>query len=295
MKWSELIESRKTQLLLALLLVLIMICAGLTRACSKDAALKLPDGEQPVQPTANQIFKATFVVSFPSTNEAPITFNMESDSDGIVRNIPDIGEMEHAVWTGWTTESGEPFDFNKALTEDIVIVCAYYDDLNDNDIADGAAEDPITVYRFLNVDGTPLNTKKFFGIDVEFDYSGPEYAFPQQENDGYVFLGWKETRECSEDGGTMVVNLMPSITSDRNNNDLADGSEDDRYIHHIFLDQNGDELMTIYKLAGEDPVRTEEIACPTTTKQKLIGWNRTESTNDAGDTVYTYTPNIVGN
>ena len=52
-------------------------------------------------------------------------------------------------------------------------------------------------------------------------------------------------------------------------------------------------LEEIKWLAGDEEVKGDDIACPTTTKQKLVGWDRTESKNESGNTVYTYTPIIV--
>lgn len=297
MNWKETIESKKIQLLVALLLLLVLICASLVRACGGpsneiDQDNILSDGDAPVT-DGSYIATVTYVVNFPDSGEEPITFVLQAASDGKALIIPEVEDTDDTVWSGWFTEDGEPFDFDTVLTRDTTICCSYYDDLNNNEIADGTADDPITVYQFLNLNGAPMFTQKLFGLGAEFDYSAPEYAFPQGPDDGYVFLGWTESRSVSEDGGVMTVALTPELASDRNNNDLVDGSAEDPYVYHIFLAQDGSMLEEIRWLSGEDPVKTDEIACPTTTKQRLVGWNREESKNEAGNTVYTYTPKIV--
>lgn len=298
MNWKELIEEKKVQLLVAFLLILVLVLASLVRTCGGPA--DLPVQENPVDeyaplPEGSYIATVTYVINFPGTDEEPITFVQQAAPNGKAMAIPEVVDTDDTVWSGWFTEDGQTFDFNTVLKKDTTIFCYYYDDLNNNNIADGTGADPITVYQFMNLNETPMFSKTLFGLDAEFDYSQPEYAFPQGENDGYVFLGWEAEKTVSDDGGVMTVALTPNLAADRNNNDLVDGSNEDPYARHIFLDQEGSVLKEIRWLVGEEPIKTEEIACPTTSKQKLIGWNRTESTNDAGETVYTYTPKIVGN
>lgn len=299
MNWKEIIKSKKTQLLVALLMVLVLVCAGLVLAFGGPAREASPDkmfsdGDAAL-PEGSYIATVTYVVNFPGTDDEPITFVQQAAPNGQALIIPEVEDTEDTVWSGWFTEDGQPFDFNTVLTEDTTICCSYYDDLNNNNVADGTGADPITVYQFLNSNGAPMFTKKLFGLDAELDYTQPEYAFPQAEDDGYVFLGWTEERTVSEDRGIMTVALTANLASDRNNNDVVDGCEEDPYVHHIFLDQDGAVLQEIRWLAGEEPVKTEEIACPTTTEQKLVGWDRTESQNEVGETVYTYTPRIMEN
>ena len=297
MKWKELLESKKIQLLVALLLVLVLVCACLVRSCADPGSDNGPNsgisaGDDATLPAGSYLATVTYVVNFPGTDEEPITFVQQAAPTGKAVLIPEVQDTEDTVWSGWVTEDGEPFDFDTVLTEDITICCYFYEDLNGNNFADGTASDPITVYRFVNLNGSPMLTQKLFGLDAQLDHTKPEYAFPQGADDGYIFLGWTEEKTVSEDAGIMTVTLKPEIASDRNNNDLVDGSDEDPYVHHIFLDQNGALLEEILWLDGEEPVTAEDVACPTTTKQKLVGWEQTESENDAGETVFTYTPII---
>lgn len=286
MKWQEFFQTKGRQIFVAALFLLVVFCICIVRGCNSNGSSL--NGSYVDR---DYIATVTYVITLPDQNEEPITYVLKAASNGKAI-IPDIEDTDDTIWSGWFTEDGETFDFNTVLTKDLTIYGAYYYDENNNDIVDGSPEDPITVYQFLNVNGAPMLTKRFLGLDAEFDYSTPEYAFPQSEDDGYIFLGWIESRSVSEDGGAVTVMLTPNLASDRNNNNLIDGSVEDPYIYHVFLAQDGTVLEEIKWLTGEAEVKTDDIACPTTTKQKLVGWDRTESQNDAGNTVYTYTPII---
>lgn len=291
MKWSEFIETKKSQLTVALLLVMVLVGACVARACSRNQS-----GQNAVDtfPEGAYLATVTYVVNFPSTGEEPIIFVQQVAPNGKPIQIPEIADTDDLIWSGWYTEEGEPFNFDAVVTKDCTVSCYYYEDQNNNNIADGTGSDPITIYCFLNLNGSVMFEQKLFGLNAELDYTTPDYSFPQGENDGYVFLGWNEERTVSENGGVMTVTLKPSLAADRNNNDLVDGSDEDPYTYHVFLDQEGNVIQEILWLDGEEPVKTEDVACPTTSQQKLTGWERTEFINEYGEQVYTYFPQIVG-
>jgi len=293
MNWREFIEMRKKHLLIFLLPILLIVSILLLRSCDKADTDDVPAGSLPVvQDDGQYVPSVSYLIRLSPTDEDPASLTLEVSPSGKAYVPSHINDMEDVIWSGWLTEEGEPFDFDTVLTQDLTLYCVYWDDQNNNNIIDGSASDPITVYEFWHNDYKML-TRTFFGQDVELDYHTPEYAFPQSEGDGYVFLGWAESRFVSDDGGKTKVILNPELAADRNNNDLADGSDDDPFVYHVFLDQDGTVLEEKRWLAGEPEIQADDIACPTTTKQKLVGWIRSESTNEAGNVVYTYTPDIT--
>jgi len=294
MKWQELMDTKKKQFIITLLPILLIALIFLLRACGGQRSdIPGADNDSAMQEGDIYIATVTYVITQPGSEHEPITFQLDAAPNGKAVIPPEMEDMESVVWSGWLTEDGSVFDFDTVLEQDITLYCSCWMDENNNNVADGTSMDPITIYQFRHANGSVLFSKSFFGHDVEFDYNVPEYAFPQSEDDGYIFLGWVEDRSATEDGGTVTVALTPNLASDRNNNDLIDGSAEDPYIYHIFLAQDGAVLEEIRWLAGDAEVKGDNIACPTTTKQKLVGWDRTESQNESGNTVYTYTPIIV--
>ena len=292
MNWREFIEVNKKNLLILLLPVLLIICILLLRTCDKNTNVNDVQGSSiPVSDNAAYVPKVTYQIRLAENDEDPAVFSLDASPSGKAYIPAQVNDMENVVWSGWLTEEGQPFDFDTVLTQDVTLYCIYWDDQNNNNIVDGSESDPITIYEFWHNDFKMLS-RTVFGKNAELDYTAPEYSFPQSEDDGYVFLGWTVS-ESVTDGGKTTVILRPQIAADRNNNDLADGSADDPYEYHIFLDQDGAVLEEKRRLAGEEEIQTEDVACPTTTKQKLVGWERSESRNEEGNVVYTYTPDII--
>lgn len=263
--------------------LILLLCA-----CGKgDSGETLP-GTEPESP---YIATVTYIVSTPGEEE-PMTFVLEASPEGKAEVLTDIGDTENTVWSGWLTAEGEAFDFDTVLQEDVTLYGVYYADENNNEIPDGTPEDPITVYEFRHAAGFAMLTETFFGLDAELDYTAEAYRHPDSQEDGVVFTGWAEERTVSEDGGTVTVLLTPELADDRNNNGIVDGSKKDPFVYHIFLDRDGNVLTEIQWLSGDEEVNPEDIVCPTAGGEKLMGWNRAKSQNNAGNTVYTYTPEI---
>lgn len=288
MMWKKMLKTKRIWSVITTLMILSAVVLLLCACGSTDSGETVPA----TNPDSVYIATVTYIVSMPD-DEEPMTFVLEAAPSGKAEVLPEIGDTENTVWSGWLTADGEAFDFDTVLTEDVTLYSVYYTDENNNDIPDGSAEDPITVYEFQHAAGFTMLTEKFFGLDPEFDYSAKEYRYPDSQEDGCIFQGWTESRTVSEDGGTVTVLLTPVLAPDRNNNGLVDGSKKDLYVYHIFLNQNGTVLTEIQWLSGEEEVNPEDIVCPTASGQKMIGWNRAKSKNDAGNTVYTYTPEIV--
>ena len=269
-------------------LAVLTALALLLCACGKaDPSETLPAAED----TTPFIATVTYIVSTPGEEE-PMTFVLEATPEGKAAVLTEIGDTENTLWSGWLTAEGETFDFDTVLTEDVTLYGVYYADENNNDIPDGTPEDPITVYEFRHAAGFTMLAETFFGLDVALDYTGKAYNHPDSQEDGVVFTGWAENRTVSQDGGTVTILLTPELADDRNNNGIVDGSKKDPFVHHIFLDQEGNVLQEIQWLTGDEEVDPEEVTCPTADGQKFAGWNREKSKNDAGNTVYTYTPKI---
>ena len=263
---------------------LVLACMLIFSGCKDKTDNHLSEQRNPV---------ATDVVNFSQQENEPLTFQLEVTDEGKVIVPIDGTKMDGFIWTGWVTEDGKEFDFTSKVTDDITLTCTFYPDANNNGIVDRTPEDPVTIYQFYHSAGFVMQTEAFFGKDVAFDYNDSTYGYPASEDDGQIFLGWLLERTESEDGAVITCALMPNLAPDRNNNDLADGSKEDPYVYYVFLMEDGRVLLEIEWISGEKAVNVADVTYPGVTKDKMLGWIESVSTNEAGYVVHTFTPNLA--
>lgn len=282
-------KDKFVRLRILLLVCTLILCGCRNNSDSDDleATQKQAEGSGPAV--------ITYVINFSHMDEEPVTFRIAVTEDGKAIIPPDLDTVEDAIWSGWLTEDGELFDFETKVSEDMTLSCVYSPDENNNGIPDRTPEDPVTIYQFYHANGFVMQSEIFFGKDVAFNYTDSAYSYPTSDGDGQVFLGWLSNRTESEDSAVVTYALTPNLAPDRNNNDLADGSQEDPYVYYVFLMEDGTTLLEIEWLSGEKTVRIEDVTYPGVTKDHFLGWVESVSTNEDGYSVHTYTPNLVKN
>lgn len=274
----------------ALLLILLVLLVGLYQRCDRK---NIGDTTATDERTIGRPYTITYIVNFFDTQDEPTQFQLETDVNGRVIIPPSIEDVEGSIWSGWLTQEEVLFDFDTPATGDMTLHSNYLPDENNNDLVDGTVEDPIVVYQFWHSKGFVMQANTVFGSEEQSDYQYTNVKYPASPDDGQIFLGWLARRTADQDGGRVTVDLTPDLAPDRNNNDLVDGTTQDPYVYYIFLKEDGSVLKEVEWLTGDRQIFPEDVVYPVAEQQEFMGWEKTESVNEDGFTVHTYTPQLT--
>lgn len=234
------------------------------------------------------------------TNSSIVTFNMygfvftqPANAENKVGNPTPDTDDDGVVWEGWfyTNENGVEvqWDFNNEVEKDITLVAKYADDIDNDGLADGTAEDPYITHIYVNgemvIENTVLN-----GETVEHE------SVTDTDDDGFIFQGWElVSTEENENGITVVYKYQAIIKSDMNNNGIADGSaEDPVHMYEFWYDGNkiGGEmwLKDMPEVDTDKYIATLNLTYP----QVFVKWIEEVTDNSEGSMIaHIYTAVVI--
>lgn len=244
--------------------------------------------------TGNAEYTATW------TNSSIVTFDMygfvftqPANAENKVGNPTPDTDDDGVVWEGWfyTNENGVEvqWDFNNEVEKDITLVAKYADDIDNDGLKDGTAEDPYITHIYVNgemvIENTVLN-----GETVEHE------SVTDTDDDGFIFQGWElVSTEENENGITVVYKYQAIIKSDMNNNGIADGSaEDPVHMYEFWYDGNkiGGEmwLKDMPEVDTDKYIATLNLTYP----QVFVKWIEEVTDNSEGSMIaHIYTAVVI--
>lgn len=232
------------------------------------------------------------------------SYKYEEDESPV--SHPDSDD-DDVVFTGWT-ETVTKTEENGVYTETHVFTPNFADDRNNN----GKPDEGEKLYHYVFADSVnvdiPESLDKFpgqndplpegwLGYEVIMDGDsipdGYKYINLVTLAPGEVFVKWDGLPEISVDKDVLLIRY-PNKMLDRNSNGYEDGSTNDPYVYYVV--KIGDQVVCDQDwLAGEPIVKPEsyndQVALGE--NQKILKWERTETTREDGYTQYTYTPVVI--
>lgn len=257
--------------------------------------------------TGNAEYTATW------TNSSIVTFDMygfvftqPANAENKVGNPTPDTDDDGVVWEGWfyTNENGVEvqWDFNNKVEKDITLVAKYADDIDNDGLADGTAEDPFIEYVFVytNPEGvsfemeriSSLSGETFAWLNEDNTIDATKKAPEDTDDDGYIFLSWREP-VVSGKAGNLVYTYYAENGYDRNNNGVQDGGMygDPVTMYDFYV--KGENVAHVDWLKGEPEVNPDDYIPVLTAPEVFDGWDVKKDVAPSNDVIYTYTANII--
>lgn len=227
----------------------------------------------------------TYVITFEDQSQTQININVGLDYKAAI--LPAIGDTEITIWSGWLDANGNPYDFDTVLSEDITLYCTFWPDINNNGLVDGTMADPLLIFKVMHQNGFVMETHQYYEGQTE-DFDINDITYPATPTDGQLFVRWDERMEIDAETFTITVTYTPVIVADRNNNDIEDGADGDRFTYYIFEKQDGTELGRVDWLDGDPDVDPDDYRPTLAENEVFVRWD-----HDVAVDAQTYTITIT--
>lgn len=198
-----------------------------------------------------------------------------------------LDAAKHEKFSEWDEEVVDYNGYDLHVYTPVII-----NDRNDNGVQDGSAEDPYFYYYIKHGEQT-LNEKTEYLTGEET----PNKELYKEQiiselGEHEKFMGWDDSASNVDEN---VYIYEAIVIIDRNNNNVHDGTPEDPFTYYLFLDHNGNTVLSENRLAGEDEILPENVVCPVDGSkfEVFVEWDETVVT-DADNTVHkTYTAKVI--